>query len=154
MSDGIEFGKCEICGKEAPLERTYFFYNIKCGCHSPQHFELVIHCADCIPKMPSIIHPMIKAMDGKEYRTTIVNILPIDISGAYIIDKPIIQEPRWRATVGGEYFYIGENFVVQRCFDFRHEYDNVKYKCGNYFRTEKDAAKGLNRLLNNREEND
>jgi hypothetical protein len=52
MSGNIEFGKCEICGKMKVLQRTYFNYNIKCECHSPNHFELVIHCADCIPTEP------------------------------------------------------------------------------------------------------
>lgn len=92
MCDAIEFGKCEICGKEAPLERTYFHYNIQCECHSPLHFEIVRHCEDCVPKIPSIIHPMIKAMNGKECRTTIINIMPINITGTYIMDEPIFKE--------------------------------------------------------------
>ena len=29
---GIEFGKCDICGKETELERTYFYYPIHCEC--------------------------------------------------------------------------------------------------------------------------
>ena len=65
MSCGIEFGKCDICGKEDNLERTYFEYDIKCECHSPKHFELVSHCKDCVPSMPTEIHPYIKAMEGK-----------------------------------------------------------------------------------------
>jgi hypothetical protein len=52
MSGCMEYGKCEICGKEAPLQRTYFRYNIKCECHSPNHFDLVIHCKDCVPTRP------------------------------------------------------------------------------------------------------
>jgi len=48
----IECGKCEICGKDAPLQRTYFYYDIQCECHSPQHFEVVSHCADCTPSEP------------------------------------------------------------------------------------------------------
>ena len=31
MSD-VLFGKCPICGKEAVLDRTYFYYNIPCEC--------------------------------------------------------------------------------------------------------------------------
>ena len=42
-----EFGRCEICGKDSYLERTYFHYDIECECHSPKHFELVRHCKDC-----------------------------------------------------------------------------------------------------------
>ncbi len=47
-----EFGKCGVCGKEKQLTRTYFYYNIQCECHSPQHFEMVAHCRDCVPKEP------------------------------------------------------------------------------------------------------
>lgn len=46
-----EYGKCEICGKEAPLMRTYYHYNgLKCDCHSPEHFDLVRHCIGCTSK--------------------------------------------------------------------------------------------------------
>lgn len=46
----IEYGKCEICGKEAPLTRTYYHYNgLKCDCHSSEHFDLVRHCVGCTP---------------------------------------------------------------------------------------------------------
>ena len=92
MNGAIEFGKCDICGKEDYLERTYFEYDIKCACHTPRHFELVVHCKDCIPSIPNDILPHIKAMDGKSYKTTITNILPIEIVGEFIITEPIIQE--------------------------------------------------------------
>jgi hypothetical protein len=52
MSGSSEFGRCEICKKQTYLERTYFRYNIKCECHSPYHFELIIHCKDCVPIEP------------------------------------------------------------------------------------------------------
>ena len=60
MSGEVEFGKCSICGKETTLERTYFHYAIKCECHSPRHFELVIHCKECVPKEPEITTLTIK----------------------------------------------------------------------------------------------
>lgn len=63
--------------------------------------------------------------------------------------KCFIEGLRWRALVGGAYFYIGENFIVQKCSDFRHEYDNIKFENGNYFRTKKDAQKALRHLLQN-----
>lgn len=47
-----EYGKCEICGKETSLSRTYFKYGFKCDCHFPTHFDMVRHCADCTPKPP------------------------------------------------------------------------------------------------------
>lgn len=53
MSGEVMVGKCDICGKEnVELERKYYYYNIKCECHSPQHFEIVDHCKACIPKPP------------------------------------------------------------------------------------------------------
>ncbi len=52
MSGAVEYGRCDICGKEAPLARRYFHYGIPCECHSPNHFELVRHCKDCEPKEP------------------------------------------------------------------------------------------------------
>lgn len=45
-----EFGKCEVCGKEAVLTRTYTHYKgLKCDCHSPRHFDVVRHCPTCVP---------------------------------------------------------------------------------------------------------
>lgn len=49
---GIEFGKCDICGKETALKRTYFKYRIgSCECCDSKlndgtkgHFEVVHHC--------------------------------------------------------------------------------------------------------------
>lgn len=50
----IEFGKCEVCGKEAPLARTYWHYPINCNCHAPNHFEMVRHCDSCMPIEPRV----------------------------------------------------------------------------------------------------
>ena len=52
MSDQ-EFGTCDICKLPATLTRKYFRYLLNCECHSPNHFELVCHCKDCIPKEPT-----------------------------------------------------------------------------------------------------
>jgi hypothetical protein len=54
MSGSAEYGTCDICKKEANIERTYFRYDIKCECHYPSHFEIVYHCKNCIPKEPTI----------------------------------------------------------------------------------------------------
>lgn len=44
---------CEVCGKKVVnVCRTTFYYNIKCECHSPQHFETVYHCKTCIARVP------------------------------------------------------------------------------------------------------
>lgn len=97
---GIEFGKCDICGKEAALSRTYFKYRIGscecCGCKlhdgSDGHFEVVCHCNKCIPHLPKFIHPSFKALDGKIYKANIMNALPFEIDGKYIIEEPVFKE--------------------------------------------------------------
>jgi hypothetical protein len=99
MCNSIEWGKCEICGKEDQLERTYFYYSIHCECCGSKdengqnrHFEMVRHCRKCPAPMPKEIHPLYKAMDGKTYRASISNMLPVDICGEFIINESIIKE--------------------------------------------------------------
>ena len=53
MSGDIECGVCDICKNKRDLKRTYYRYDIKCECHSPQHFELVCHCKNCTPIEPT-----------------------------------------------------------------------------------------------------
>jgi hypothetical protein len=57
----IEVGVCDICGQSSELSRKYYYYDIKCECHSPEHFEIVRHCSRCEPKPPEkttvFIHP-------------------------------------------------------------------------------------------------
>lgn len=53
MGGDIEISNCKVCGKVGvPVQRTYFRYDINCRCHSPSHFEMVQHCAGCIPQEP------------------------------------------------------------------------------------------------------
>lgn len=96
MSD-IEYGKCPLCGKESNLQRTYFYYSIKgcecCGCNKG-HFEMIRHCNKCIPSIPKIIHPIFKSLDGKNYISTINDILPIHIEGEFIITEKIIDDDK------------------------------------------------------------
>lgn len=86
-----EFGKCDICGKEASLDRTYFFYPIHCECcgskdknGQDQHFELVCHCKDCIPCIPTEIHPLLQDVFGNKKRISIKDIKPSKIQGIFI----------------------------------------------------------------------
>ena len=53
MAD-LEYGVCGVCGKQnVRVHRKYYNYpDIKCECHSPHHFDLVLHCDDCKPKQP------------------------------------------------------------------------------------------------------
>ena len=54
MSGCIEHGLCQYCGYSGPINRKYYYYGIKCECHSPEHFEIVWHCDKCEPKDPGI----------------------------------------------------------------------------------------------------
>lgn len=51
MND-CEWGKCEICGKEGALQRTRFYYAVKCECHNHSHSEFVRHCENCAAVEP------------------------------------------------------------------------------------------------------
>jgi hypothetical protein len=48
----VFYGKCEVCGKETSLQRTYYAYNMPCECHHGRHSEHVNHCKDCKPREP------------------------------------------------------------------------------------------------------
>ena len=54
MGGDVEWGTCEYCEKEGPLDRTYFRYDINCECCNNNHFEIVWHCYTCEPKDPGI----------------------------------------------------------------------------------------------------
>lgn len=58
-------GSCEVCKKEnVNLTRTYFHYdNIKCSCHSPNHFIIIEHCDTCVPVEPDETKIHIKTKD-------------------------------------------------------------------------------------------
>jgi hypothetical protein len=51
--NNIEYGICDICGREANLQRKYYHFNIKCECHLPTHSEMVKYCSDCVPLRPA-----------------------------------------------------------------------------------------------------
>ncbi len=97
--DGQEFGKCDICGKETFLGRTYFYYNIPCKCceckidDRDMHFELVRHCKDCVSDVPKVIKPVLKSsIDNKEYRLPIEGMLPYSIRGQFIINHNLCEK--------------------------------------------------------------
>lgn len=54
MGGCIEFGECHYCGVEGPVNRKYFYYGIKCECHSPEHFQIVWYCDKCEPVDPGV----------------------------------------------------------------------------------------------------
>lgn len=50
--EGLEYGKCDMCGNIAYLQRKYYNFDIKCECHGDEHFEIVSYCKDCVPIIP------------------------------------------------------------------------------------------------------
>lgn len=95
----IEFGKCDICGKESGLSRTYFYYNIPCECcgckedGKNMHFVMVRHCEDCVPDVPKEIKPVLKSkIDNKEYRIKIEGMLPYSIRGSFLINHDLTEK--------------------------------------------------------------
>ena len=54
MGGCSEWGTCEYCKTEGPVDRTYFRYDIDCECCNNKHFEIVWHCIKCEPKDPGI----------------------------------------------------------------------------------------------------
>jgi hypothetical protein len=63
-----EFGRCPICGEDKPLIRKYYYYNIKCDCCSPTHFELRYHCKDCKPQKPFTVRVVYNNLEPVEVR--------------------------------------------------------------------------------------
>lgn len=56
----IERGQCDVCGLIGDMVRTYFHYDFKCECHSPNHFEMRRHHVDCVPTEPTTTKIQVK----------------------------------------------------------------------------------------------
>lgn len=97
MGGGIEYGKCEICGNEGPLERTYFYHPVHCDCcgsrdseGQKRHFVIAHHCERCAPAIPHNIKVRLLDHDGKGY-TTRIWMKPYEIKGEFT-DGTIVEE--------------------------------------------------------------
>lgn len=53
---------------------------------------------------------------------------------------------RWRAERGRGYYYIDDECTAFGTYDYRCNEDNIRYELGNYFRTEEDAEKALEKI--------
>lgn len=96
LIEDSEYGFCEICGHEAKLERTYFYYPVQCECceilgENKTHYEVVKHCEKCIPELPKEIHPSIKNIDGIVYRATLTGIMPVKIKGKAVVNGKMVE---------------------------------------------------------------
>lgn len=66
MSNTVNIGRCEVCGKEdVVLRSTRFHYNIPCDCHVNNHFDLIQHCENCVPKRPEFTKVFLKTENLK-----------------------------------------------------------------------------------------
>lgn len=71
----------------------------------------------------------------------------IDKGEVRMVDKEhsvlfeIVELPRWRAAVGGRYYFI--NYIGKVVFDtdLRGSVDDSAYEIGNYFQTKEEAEK-------------
>lgn len=57
----IEYGRCDVCGTDGNVTRTYFFFPIACECCGPTHFVMKRHCLGCTPSMPLTLDVRISA---------------------------------------------------------------------------------------------
>lgn len=53
----------------------------------------------------------------------------------------IVELPRWRAKYEEHYYYVSDWGVVRKSKDQCWGEDNVRYECGNYFKTREEAEK-------------
>lgn len=83
MSAGCMYGICQICGKETSLDVTYFCYNIKCECCSPQHSVRVEHCRNCKPEIPKEVTIVTKHFGGGTIEMKLTDVKPDEIRGDY-----------------------------------------------------------------------
>lgn len=94
----IEIDKCDICGKEAQLDRTYFYYNIPCECcgckidNKDMHFVMVRHCNKCTPDIPIDIKVLQQGMNGTSKYVLIHKMIPYSIRGNFIINHNLMTD--------------------------------------------------------------
>ena len=53
---------------------------------------------------------------------------------------------RWRGNQNGNYWYITPSSIVSRTMEMNDDQDNVSYEMGNYFRTEEEAEKAVEKI--------
>jgi len=111
MCGEMEHGRCDVCGKDETLERTVFYYPIKCECHSPQHFEINRHGKNCTPKEPEYTSVQFKTEDLKN---------PVSIAISLLIDA--LKEDK----EPGSYYYSWQSNIACAIMDTML---NLKY-CG------------------------
>lgn len=59
----------------------------------------------------------------------------------------IVELPKWRAKVGGRYYFINYLGIVNFDTDLRGSVDDIAYEIGNYFQTKEEAEKYTEKFL-------
>jgi hypothetical protein len=124
MSDEMEVGTCEVCGKEnVVLDRTYFNYDIsgiKCSCHNPNHFVLVRHCKDCKPKEPSYTKIEFRTDDLK--KLVELNNFPTIENAMHVIIQELSKD-----KLPGSYYHTWQSNIACAAMDYNvdHEIANM-----------------------------
>lgn len=94
-------------------------------------------CDDCIYYM----------MPNNSICSTFIN----SQCGKYIIAiAEEIKPTRWRAERGGTYYFIDGCMNIIKIIDYNDIFDNTRYDCGNYFRTEaesREMAEKIKKIL-------
>ena len=63
----IEVGYCDICHKQAQVQRKYYHYDVNCECCGNNHFEIVKYCENCKPKPPHRISVIMTPIEEDSY---------------------------------------------------------------------------------------
>jgi len=128
MSGSVEFGKCEVCGKGTILQRTYWHYNIKCECHSPNHVEMIRHCKDCVPIEPKITKIDIRT-DQLKLSQSQPAISEEEIYNYIHLKREEILHPRGATMTTGQ-MTLGELTWCNLCIDVVKHFTGLTKKDG------------------------
>lgn len=133
----IEWGKCEICGKETQLERTYFRYPIDCTCCGGHHFVIVRHCAECIPKIPNNITLSLKGTGGLPLNVRICGLMPYEIEGKFYAVKSVgiskeetTTEDEKHMNSMNEFSKLAMSTLTQSCDNFTYALSGMVAEVG------------------------
>lgn len=58
-------------------------------------------------------------------------------------DKKCIEQFRWRAKLGGRYYFLKETLEVYFATEENHDNDDIRWSIGNYFKTIEDTEAAL-----------
>ena len=144
----VEYGRCEVCGKEGPLTRTYrHFPGLECDCCHDSHFDFVRHCPTCIPPKCNTLKVVLTLEQAKLYSEILSAHRKLGI-------------PNITVSVGDTVWYIGLNnyttptpfqdkvyelnFEYFRTYEGLFSYDAIGSRI---FLTEEDAWAEINKQM-------